>query len=31
MAGLLWSIIEKRKREWTARLDRLGLYLTSRR
>jgi hypothetical protein len=27
MAGLLWSIIEKRKREWTARLDRLGKVL----
>jgi hypothetical protein len=24
MAGLLWTIIENRKREWIARLDRLG-------
>jgi hypothetical protein len=30
MARLLWTIIENRKREWMARLDRLGKLLTSR-
>ncbi len=27
MADLLWTIIEHRKREWIARLDRLGALL----
>jgi hypothetical protein len=27
MARLLWGIIENRKREWMARLDRLGKLL----
>ena len=27
MARLLWTIIENRKREWIARLDRLGKLL----
>jgi hypothetical protein len=27
MARLLWDIIDKRRREWTARLDRLGKVL----
>ena len=27
MAKLLWTIIENRKREWIARLDRLGKLL----
>lgn len=27
MAKLLWSIIEHRKREWIARLERLGKLL----
>jgi hypothetical protein len=31
MANLLRTIIENRKREWIARLDRLGLYLGSTR
>lgn len=28
MAELLWTIIEIRKREWVARLDRLDKVLT---
>jgi hypothetical protein len=31
MAKLLWTIIENRKREWIARLDRLGKLLASGR
>jgi hypothetical protein len=31
MANLLRTIIENRKREWIARLDRLALYLASTR
>jgi len=27
MADLLWTIIERRKREWIARLERLGKLL----
>ena len=27
MAKLLWTIVENRKREWIARLDRLGKLL----
>jgi hypothetical protein len=27
MADLLWTIIEQRRREWIARLDRLGAVL----
>ena len=27
MARLLWTIIENRKREWIARLERLGKLL----
>ncbi len=27
MADLLWTIIEQRRREWIARLDRLGVVL----
>ena len=27
MAGLLWTMIERRKREWALRMDRLGKLL----